>query len=66
MTGPSKFFRLGFQMLPIRMHRQEPRMRLSPSAEAEMRLYLSQIAPYRLPVGSFSRGSVWHRSGEAA
>lgn len=65
MTAQSKLILTG-QVRPVRVHLHEARMRLSPCAEAEMRLYLSQIAPDRLPVGAFSCGSVWHRSGEAA
>jgi hypothetical protein len=65
MIAPSKLI-LGRQLRPVRMHCQEARMRLGPRAEAKSRLRLSQIAPDRLPVGSFSCGSVWHRSGETA
>lgn len=66
MIAISKLVRLIPQMRPVRMHREELRMRLNERAEAECGLNLSQLASHGLPVGSFSRGSVWHRSGEAA
>lgn len=65
MTAPSKLI-LACQMRPIRMHLHEARMRLSPRAEAQHHLSLSQLAADCLPVDPLSRGSVWHRSGEAA
>lgn len=65
MTAPSKLI-LGRQLRPVRMHREEPRMRLGQGCEAKGGLRLSQLASDGLPVGPLPRGSVWHRSGEAA
>jgi hypothetical protein len=65
MTAPSKLI-LACQMRPIRMHLHEARMRLRQGCEAKGGLHLSQLAADGLPVGPLSRGSVWHRSGEAA
>lgn len=65
MTAPSKLI-LGRQLRPVRMHCQEPRMRLSPGAEAKASLRLSQLASHLKPVGPLPCGSVWHRSGETA
>lgn len=65
MTIPSKLI-LACQMRPIRMHRQEARMRLGQGCEAKGGLHLSQLTADCLPVGPLSRGSVWHRPGEAA
>ncbi|MBB5762129.1 hypothetical protein HNR01_001749 [Methylorubrum rhodesianum] len=65
MTPLSKLI-LACQLRPIRMHRQEARMRLGQGCEAKGGLRLSQFAADCLPVGPLSRGSVWHRSGEAA
>lgn len=65
MTPLSKLI-LPCQMRPIRMHRQEARMRLGQGCEAKGGLHLSQLAANSLPVGPLFRGSVWHRSGEAA
>lgn len=65
MTAPSKLI-LPCEMRPIRMHLHEARMRLGQGCEAKGGLHLSQLAANGLPVGPLSRGSVWHRSGEAA
>lgn len=65
MAAPSKLV-LTSQMRPVRMHLHEARMRFSPRAEAQRHLSLSQLAADCLPVAPLSRGSVWHRSGEAA
>lgn len=65
MTASSKLI-LSCQTRPIRMHLHEARMRLGQGCEAKGGLHLSQLAANSLPVGPLSRGSVWHRSGEAA
>lgn len=41
-------------------------MRLGQGCESKGGLHLSQLATNGLPVGPLPRGSVWHRSGEAA
>lgn len=66
MTGPSELIRLVSQMRPVRMHRQEPRVRLNECAEPECGLSLSQFASHGQPKPALVCGSVWHRSGEAA
>lgn len=65
MTAPSKLI-LACQMRPIRMHLHEARMRLGQGGKAKGDLGLSQLAANGLPIDPLSRGSVWHRSGEAA
>lgn len=66
MTRPSELICLVPQMRPVRMHREEPRVRLSPCAEPECGLSLSQLASHGQPKPAPVCGSVWHRSGEAA
>lgn len=65
MTASSKLI-LACQVRPIRMHLHEARMRLGQGCKSKGGLHLSQFAADGLPVGPLSRGSVWHRSGEAA
>lgn len=65
MNAASKLIFSG-QVRPIRMHLHEARMRLGQGCKSKGGLHLSQLAADGLPVGPLPRGSVWHRSGEAA